>query len=154
MNKRQKKHYYTENRAKLQTNVQMVKQGDKVYDSPKDLLVDSGYTESSAIRTLSDPKRNIAIRDLLADIWDIETVVKDMKDIQGKATDSEQYGNALKAIDMRLKMGGDYSAVKQEMEISGVVKHEHELTGGTDYLKFRQKQLDSKEIIEGEVING
>jgi hypothetical protein len=151
-NKRQKGYNYTARHDALQKNVQLVQEGKLNVDSPKSLLMASGYTESSAEATLSRKDRNGAIRELLGEIWPMEDVVTDMKRIQKGAESSEKYGDALKAIDMRLKMGGEYAAVKQELEVSGTIEHEHNYEGGTDYLEFRKERIAQKEIIDGEVV--
>jgi hypothetical protein len=142
---------YTERHDELVKNVEKAKAGKANFRTPEDLLMASGYTTSSAISTLATKSRAKSIAELLDDIWPAEQVLDDLQRITKKAENIDKLDTALKGLDMRIKMGGDYAA--QKVEHSGTVEHEHVVTlGKSDYLEFKKKQLQGREYIDGEIV--
>ena len=142
--------YYTDRHEALSKNVALVKAGKAFYKTPRDLLVASGYTPRSAAVTLSNPKRNKAIVSIIEDIWSLNDVSNDLKEITGEARRDGSFSAALKGIDMRLKMSGEYAPVKTEVEHKGTIEHEVTL-GQTDYLEFKRDKIDAREVLEGQL---
>lgn len=162
MNNRQKNTNYSIKREELKKRLTEIRdsqpaEGAVIPDEDKviDAFLAAGYTVSSAKQMMKPGVAgDIGIKEIVNSIWPVEERTKEVKDISKEARSEKNYGSALKGIELLNKMAGDFEPTETNVNVKGSVKHDHELTfGSNDYLEYKKQKLESKKVIDGEVVD-
>lgn len=156
-NKRLKNFNYTERHDNVVKNVKAVIEGKKIYASKKELLMDSGYTESSAM-TYAAPNndKSRSLQQIINDIDPVEQRIERIKRKGEAAESAEQYAASLKAEEILNKMAGTYAPVETNVNTNISVDHKvtHEIGDFKEFLEKKREEKIKEIVQEDKIIDG